>query len=226
MHIPLKAVLSATVGAGLLAAGPAAAAGEQAGGDSRQQAKQQQGWVSFTGTVEKVGDEEFLLSHGGETITVDMDDFDRYSENLVVKGDQVTASGIVDEDLVEGRELEASSVFFDSINEYVYASPADEEIGYYAYLVNDAAKQRRSGELAVLTGTVSDLGKSAFTLDTGLKKAKIDTSEINGDVLRKQGRRGLDPGDRVSVVGEAGDASLLQDWRLTADSVTVISDAS
>jgi len=85
-------------------------------------------WISISGTVESVRPDEFMLDYGEGVITVEMDDGDRDADAYeLVKGDKVTVSGRIDDDLFEVAKIEAASVFVENLGTYFYASSVDEE---------------------------------------------------------------------------------------------------
>lgn len=73
-------------------------------------------WINISGTVESVDRDAFILDYGEGLITVEMDDGDRDADGYkLIKGDKVSVSGIIDDDLYETRTIEASSVYVENI---------------------------------------------------------------------------------------------------------------
>jgi uncharacterized protein YdeI (BOF family) len=170
-------------------------------------------WVSLTGKVKSVSDSSFILDYGKGEVAVEVDDFEWRDENAVAAGDDVTVTGMVDQDFYEGRKVEASSVFVDQLDTYFYASSADEEGGYYSYPVSDYASD---DEWVTVTGTVVRREDETLTVDTGGQKLSVDVSSVGSDLK-------VDPGARVSVYGEMDDADLFEGRELVATSVVRLS---
>lgn len=170
-------------------------------------------WVSLTGKVKSVSDNSFELDYGKGQVTVEVDDFDWRDENAVAAGDDVTVTGIVDQDFYENQKIEASSIFVDELSTYFYASSADEEGGYYSYPV---ANYANDDEWVAVTGTVVKETGDTMTIDTGGRDLTVDTHEVAFDLA-------VDPGERVSVYGEMDDADLFESRELVASSVVILS---
>lgn len=69
-------------------------------------------WISVSGTVKSVSPDTFILEYDKGTIPVEMDDWDNDADAYkVVTGDKVTVNGIIDDDLFERKSIEASSVY-------------------------------------------------------------------------------------------------------------------
>lgn len=175
-------------------------------------------WLTLSGKVASVSGEQFRMSVGDKEIAVELDDYDWGRESNALRvGDRVTVSGAMDKDFLEKRKIEASSVYIDKLNRYVYASAADEESGYnYSYLAADRAED---GEWISFTGTVIEQDGEELRVDTGIREIKVDTSELTGpDELTW-----IDAGDRVSVYGEMDDADLFERREVVASSVVTLS---
>ncbi|GAK34733.1 hypothetical protein JCM17846_02480 [Iodidimonas nitroreducens] len=177
-------------------------------------------WVSLTGSVASVSGDRFTLDYGDDDLTVEMDDFDVYDENLLEEGDQVTVSGRIDTDFVENKSLEASSVYVDTLNEYFYASAADEEDGYYSFVANDYWD---GGDWISLTGEVISIDDNHFTLDAGLVEYVIDTDQMSYDPLDDEGAEQVEVGERVVVSGEFDTFNLYDDEDIEAQALTTLS---
>lgn len=177
-------------------------------------------WISLTGKVASVSNERFTLDYGDNALTVEMDDFDTYNENLLIKGDEVTVSGLIDTDFVDNKTLEASSVYVDSLNEFFYASSADEEDGYYSYAANDFWD---GGDWISVTGEVASVDGRTFTLDTGITEYVIDTDQMAYNPLDSQGNERIEVGERVVVSGEFETFNLFGDEDIEAEAVTTLS---
>lgn len=177
-------------------------------------------WISLTGSVSSVSGDRFTLDYGANKLTVEMDDFDSYDENLLIEGDQVMVSGIIDTDFVDNKTLEASSVYVDTLNEFFYASSADEEDGYYSYAANDYWD---GGDWISLTGEVASVDGQTFTLDTGVIEYVIDTDQMSYNPLDSEGAEQIEVGERVVVSGEFDTFNLYGDEDIEAEAVTTLS---
>lgn len=169
-------------------------------------------WISMTGSIKSQTGDSFVLDFGGGEVTVELDDPDWFNEAALVSGDRVTVTGTVDNDFYEKKSIEAGSVYVDRLNEYYYASAADEEGGYYAYPM---AKQAGESEWLGLTGSVAGTGDRTITLDTGRTNVKVSTDNLTQAPA-------VQHGDRVIVYGEMDDADLFEERSLVANSVVLL----
>ena len=156
-------------------------------------------WISVTGTVASTTPDSFMLDYGDDSIRVEMDDWDWYPEGrALIEGDKVTVSGLIDDDVFEKRSLEARSVYSSSMNAYYYASAADEELTYYPYgSIYVAPADIR--DMISVTGYVVDVEGRHLTLDTGIQRLVVDTSQMGYNPLDDEGIQKIDEGDRVRV---------------------------
>lgn len=199
----------ATVAATVLAASPAAAQ-TPATADNGE-------WLSLSGTVQAVSGDSFVLDYGRNTITVEMDDYDWYDENAIIVGDEVTATGRVDDDFLQTRRLEASSVYVDSIHTRFYASAADEEDFVPAV---DAPIVSNSGIL--LTGIVESIDGDEMIVDADVLDYKVDTGTLYYDPFDEEGLQHVQIGDRVSITGRFDDSDFFDSPEIDATSVIEI----
>lgn len=179
-------------------------------------------WLSLTGEVATVSSDTFTLDYGENDITVEMDDFDTYNENILLEGDEVTVTGRIDKDFVDSKTLEASSVYLDSLNEYFYANSMDEEDGYSSFAANDYWDD---GEWISMTGEVKSITEDQFVLDAGFREYNVDISELGYDPYDDQGSE-IDVGERVVVSGEFEGFDLYSDADLEAEVVTTLSGSA
>lgn len=196
---------------------------------SRQQSKAYQrsddSWVTLNGRVLSAGNDSFVLDYGDGTITVEMDDWDWYEEgNLLSAGDRVSVSGLIDDDFLEKRSIEASTVYVEDLNTYFYASAADEEDPYFVSTTYYIQPLGDESQLS-LTGTVGQVSGREFTLDTGTGSIQVDTSYMRYNPLDKQGFQRVSRGDKVSVSGEL-DLDFFEEREILADSVISLNQSS
>lgn len=84
-------------------------------------------WFMLCGEVDSILPTSFLLDHGEDDITVEMDTFDWDLGTSLMQGDRLTVTGRMDRNLYTVRSIEAATVHMPRLNEYLYADPADEE---------------------------------------------------------------------------------------------------
>lgn len=202
----------------------AAVALPAAAGDSKEVSKAtDQEWLTLTGTVASVSGETFTLDYGDDDITVEMDDQDWLDENRLRKGDFVTVAGRMDNDFFESKKIEASSVYVDSINEFFFASAADEEEASYVALVHDFLQD---GEWVSLTGEVTAVDGQDIKLDAGLYEYDIDANSLSYNPFDDEGKERIQVGERIMVYGHMDDADLFDDREIEASSIITLSSAA
>lgn len=173
-------------------------------------------FIDVSGTVTEVNPQSFKLDVGGDTITVEMDDWDADADAYkLVDGDQVTVNGIVDDDLFERRTIEARSVYVEDLNTYFYASAADEEDAYVAISQPVVATE------TVIQGTVSSVGDDEFMINTVGGTIEVEVDEMPYNPLDEEGFQQITAGDRVSVTGDM-DYDFLEGHVVDADSIVTL----
>lgn len=175
-------------------------------------------WISIDGTVKSVSANAFVLNYGDGTITVEMDDGDRDADGYkLIDGDKVTVYGKIDDDFYELTTIEAGSVYVENIGTYFYASSADEEdVDTFVTMTVPVSVSR-----TVVQGTVSDVDDDEFTIDTGVRELRVEVDEMAYNPLDDEGYQKIEPGNRVSVIGEMDD-DLFEGRKLEADSVITL----
>lgn len=169
-------------------------------------------YISLSGTVVSAVDDSFSLDYGEGIVTVEMDDWDWYSEGYkILEGDEVTVYGYVDDDLYETTKVEASSVYVDNLNTYFYASGTDEE-------TIDAISTTWYDYDYTITGTVTSVSGREFTIDSGIQELTVDTWQLGYNPMDNQGYISIDEGDRVTVYGEM-DLDIFENNELLAEAV-------
>ena len=171
-------------------------------------------WITINGTVQSTSADGFILDYGNGAVTVEMDAPDGDTSGYkVIKGDKVTVSGIVDDDLFETASIEASSVYVENLNTHFFSPSAmDEE----DLLVSTPVSVLPSRTLVV--GTVTDVDGREFTVNTGAKSLRVDTTALGDSLTDEQGLMEIEIGDRVSVGGRI-DRDFFEGRELEADSV-------
>lgn len=170
-------------------------------------------WISIKGKVESVSPDRFVLDYGKGLVTVEMDDGDRDADAYkLIKGDEVTVNGIIDDDLFETTTIEASSVYVDDIDTYFFASSLDEEDT--TFTVTSVVPLTS----AVVQGTVTDIRGDEFTLDRGARKVEVEVESMAYNPLDDEGYQKIRVGDRVSVSGQI-ESEFFEGQVLEADSI-------
>ncbi|KXS52788.1 MAG: Uncharacterized protein AWU57_2828 [Marinobacter sp. T13-3] len=178
-------------------------------------------WITLSGKVTSTTADSFKLDYGDGLVTVEMDDWDWFEESgETLPGDEVTVYGEVDDDTFESAKIEASSVYVDSLGTYFYASAADEE----SVTDLDVAPTIDIGQL-VLTGTVTSVDGTEFTIDSGDQKMKVDTALMAYNPTDDEGYQQIEKGDQVTVTGDV-DVDTFDAAELMADTVVTLDDDS
>ena len=183
--------------------------------------------VVITGTVASIDGDEFELNYGGDkTITVELDRFGfggDETEYLTV-GESVTVSGFIDDDLFEGREIEALDVRLnDSYVYYYYDSPAMAGNNYTRRTQSNDSTENMAdlndGSYFSMTGTVTAIdGDMAMVRGSNNRMIKVDLSELGYNAFDDEGMQKIEVGDQVYTYGEIDDG-FFTDKKLVADSI-------
>ena len=182
--------------------------------------KENESWISLSGTAVDVQGESFTLDYGEGIVTVEMDDWNWYDvDNKILEGDKVTVYGKIDDDLYETTSIEASSVYVENLGTYFYASSADEEYDddYDYWVVGEPIVLGQT----TVRGTVSSINGREFTVDTGPRKLTVDTTTMAYNPVDDKGYQTLDKGDYVSVTGDMED-DFWEGRELMADTVITL----
>lgn len=180
-------------------------------------AKPDDTWLTLSGKIQSTSPDAFVLDYGTGTITVEMDDGDRDADAYQLNaGDQVTVSGMIDDDFFEKTRIEAGSVHVEKLGTTFFASSLDEED--YPVIMGPPAIM---APLA-LQGTVSEVGEQAFTLNTFQRRLTVDVSEMPYNPLDDDGYQKIEVGDFVKVTGSIDD-NLFGKRQMAADSVVKLS---
>lgn len=175
-------------------------------------------WMTLSGTVQAVSGDDFSLDYGRNAITVEMDDYDWYNENAVKPGDRVTVTGRIDNDFLQARRLEASSVYIDSLHTRFFANPADEE----DYIPAVDGPIAGNGGLTII-GDVQSIDGSDMVIDAGAIDYRVDTSTLYYDPFDTAGFQHVSVGDRVEVIGTFDDTDFFDRPEVDATALTELS---
>ncbi|MDN7123516.1 hypothetical protein [Pseudidiomarina terrestris] len=177
-------------------------------------------WIQISGTVQSVSADSFVLDYGDGTVTVEMDDGDRDADAYkLLPDDNVTVSGLIDDDFFETTTIEASSVYVESIGTYFYASSIDEEERVYTFTVPLVISE------TTLRGTVAEVDAMAgeFQLNTGQRMVTVEVDEMAYNPIDDEGYQQVGLNDVVSVTGHI-DTDLFEGRVFEADYVTTLID--
>jgi uncharacterized protein YdeI (BOF family) len=161
-------------------------------------------WLTLRGKVISAQPSSFQLAAGDETVTVEMDDWDWYQEGRALKaGDEVVVSGRVDQDLMERKRIEASSVFVRNLGVHFYASSADEEVPVSIVYTPSPTP------FTDASGIVTDVEGREFTVGVNTAAMRVDTSQVAapakvkvGDRVYAWGNLDLDPEEKLELMAE------------------------
>ena len=182
--------------------------------DARELASAVEGeWVTLTGEVERVLPTSVTLDYGIGEIEVEIDGDPWSGDNPLRRGDNVTVAGRVDEDFFRKRTIEASYIYVERLQSYVYASATDEEAGNFA----PPGDPESDGNWVALTGVLAAKAEDTLIIDTGAMDVVVDTSTLHYEP-------GVAIGERISVSGEMDYSALFGSRRLTADVVVSLPD--
>jgi uncharacterized protein YdeI (BOF family) len=206
-----------TLGVSALAMSLAASGSAWAGGPNPY-LRADESWITISGSVESVQADRFALDYGDGTVIVEMDDGDRDADAYkLVKGDNVTVTGRIDDDFFELTTIEAGSVFVENLGTTFLASTMDEESWG---LAESSLLPPIPISRTVVSGTVSQVSDSdhEFMINTGDRVLRVDVGDMPFDPLDDEGYLKIDEGDRVKVFGKI-DVNLFEGRRLEADTV-------
>lgn len=216
-----RAMLSLSIASTLMAAPVVVLAADSGSVNQSPYLASDGSWITLSGKVTSTTADTFMLDYGNGLVTVEMDDWDWFEESgEVLPGDNVTVYGEVDDDTFEVAKVEASSVYVESLGTYFYASASDEE----TFSDLDVAPTVDIGQM-ILTGTVTSIDGSEFTIDSGIQEMTVDTALMPYDPMDNEGYQRIEVGDLISVTGDLEDDTF-ELSELIADTVVTLQDES
>lgn len=164
-------------------------------------------FITLTGTVKNVKADSFNLLTDNHRILVEMDDYDWDSDGYkLVNGDKVVVRGRIDQDFLEQKKVEAGSVYVRGLDTYFFADSADEEGPHHYYSANYSnIGVLPVGADATVSGIVEKVVGREATVNTGIRKVKVDTSELAYNPMDNIGYVQIDVGDYVRASGQIDD---------------------
>lgn len=171
--------------------------------------------ITLSGTVVEAREDEFDLLVGDETVTIEVEDEIRDGgAYTLLHGDRITATGRVDDDLFEGKELVASALHIDKLDTTFVI---DEQ---YAGRFGMAMDSFDANYIDV-SGTVTEVRDDEFRIHAGLGDFTVEIGELPSNPLDDEGYMKILPGDAVRVLGEI-DSDWIEGREIVASSVSVV----
>lgn len=171
--------------------------------------------ITLSGTVVEAREDEFDLLVGDETVTIEVEDEIRDGgAYTLLHGDRITATGRVDDDLFEGKELVASALHIDKLDTTFVI---DEQ---YADRFGMAMDSFDANYIDV-SGTVTEVRDDEFRIHAGLGDFTVEVDELPSNPLDDEGYMKILPGDAVRVLGEI-DSDWIEGREIVASSVSVV----
>ena len=180
--------------------------------------------VSLSGQASNIQENEFELSTGDGSITVEVDNWvwDNRLDEQIQNGERVTVRGEIEEGWFTDRELEADSIYLEEDNQYLYLQDAEDKLTDQNTPSVDSAgfvNGHEDGAYVTSRGTVEDVIGTEFTINSQGQKMKVDVSELSANPLSDDR---IEEGDRVSVSGRI-DEGFFNTQEIMASNVTLIS---
>lgn len=182
-------------------------------------------WVSLQGTVVRQDTDALLLDYGEGTIVVEVDDWEwREEAEPAMSGDQVTVYGRVDDGFYTDKRIEAQSIYVDDLNTVLTGpSPYDEEGSVddrrYTYYAGPTQYDME------ITGLVTSVDGRQFTIDTGERELRVDTTLMSYNPMDDIGFQQVQEGDWVRASGDLA-MNTLERRELMAESVVTLQQGS
>jgi uncharacterized protein YdeI (BOF family) len=210
-----------------------------------------QSYIMLAGNVGEINGDEFILNHSGGQVTVEFEDWEWGTDlaDYLQPGERVVVSGQVDDDLFEGREIEANNIYTSRNYTYYYVNDVNPSYTYDSnrYGMNNSQNtaamndgtsnmneiQTSAGTSSAATASFTNLEDGAYVTIKGrvqstdgdqfMIMANGQTMEVDvSDMSYNPLNGNITTGDRVSVMGEI-DEDFLQAKQLDADSVVLLS---
>ncbi len=175
-------------------------------------------WISLTGTVLSAEQDSFEIDYGTGEIEVEFDDLFTTvdADQELGVGENVIVYGYVDDDLFEGRVIDAEQVYVRERSTYYGENEVTDAQIFY---VQPPANQIFEGEAVTLQGVVSDISGREFTLTSNGAEMSIDTVGMLYNPLDDEGVQQIQNGDRVVVTGEI-DNNVFDEMEIAAEYIT------
>lgn len=170
--------------------------------------------ISLSGKVSGIEQNSFMLDYGAGRVRVDLEDglewFPPGTPGLTI-GEPVTVNGVIDDDMFDTREIEATSIYRQSQQTFLYSDASNQRF-------LPAPETRPVDTSWVnLSGTVTGVSGRAFVLDTGVREFRINTDTVTQNPVAR-----LRPGTRVSVSGQVNGDDIFDHPEIAATQVVVL----
>jgi uncharacterized protein YdeI (BOF family) len=174
--------------------------------------------ITLSGHVIEARSDEFdLRVDNDDTVTVEVDEqFRDGGAFTLIAGDQVTVSGLVDEDFFEGRELEANALYIEKIGAtFILDEDHVEKYGM--------TPGRTLVDTIEVAGNVTRVGDDAdeFRIHTSAGDFTVEVDELMANPIDDEGVMQIRPGDWVNVAGHI-DSDWLEGREIVASRVNVL----
>lgn len=180
--------------------------------------------IVMSGTIGDIRGDEFDLNYGTNSfITVELDRFNWVGNetDYLSPGERVTVHGFIDDDLFEGREIEAYNLQLHQRSTYYLTDT--EQATQSDYSVNGVALE--DGAYITVTGTVTEVSTSNFDIITSDgDKFMVDAKDLHPPLRRENGTYFVAPGDRVNIRGNF-DMRYFQNKTIFADRIIKLVDS-
>jgi hypothetical protein len=176
--------------------------------------------ISLSGKVSAIEPDSFTLDYGAGRVRVDLEDgldwFPTGTPGLTI-GEPVTVNGIIDDDMFDSREIEAKSIYRQSMQTYLYSDASNARF----FPIPETKPDDMSW--VNLSGTVKGITGREFVLDTGVREFHVTTAGVtqNPAALAR-----LRPGARVSVSGVVNGDDIFDRQEIDATAVVVLAQPS
>ncbi len=231
-------MMTLMIGGSMIAFSAGVQAQNTMGMDNNARNFENNNFVTLEGQIESIMDDEFVLNYGGQkNITVELDNFGFNGEETkyLTVGDNVTVKGFVDDDLFEGREVEATQVeLSDQYITYFYAPMSgqsgmtnNQKTSTNNNSMSSGAQAYEDGAYVRVTGTVQGITDDEMQVKTDNRTLTVSLNELDYDVTGDNNQQALniEQGDRVYVYGEMND-EFFDSRELVADGVVELSSAN
>jgi hypothetical protein len=175
--------------------------------------------ISLSGKVAAIEQDAFTLDYGAGRVRVDLEDgldwFPAGTAGLTI-GEPVTVNGVIDDDMFDTREIEATSIYRQSMQTYLYSDTSNARFF--------PPTETRPSDLSWvnLSGTVKGVTGRDFVLDTGVREFRVTTAAARDPNTVSR----LRPGTRVSVSGVVNGDDIFDRQEIDATNVVVLAQPS
>ncbi|MGE4064725.1 MAG: hypothetical protein AB7E79_15285 [Rhodospirillaceae bacterium] len=184
--------------------------------------------ISLSGKVAAIEQDAFVLDYGAGRVRVDLEDgldwFPAGTAGLTI-GEPVTVNGVIDDDMFDTREIEATSIYRQSMQTYLYSDTNNSRFFPPVTIERRTTTTTTPSDLSYvsLSGTVKGISGRQFVLDTGVREFTVSTDAVsqNPNALAR-----LRPGTRVSVSGVINGDDIFDRQALEATHVVVLAQPS